>query len=145
MAIALLTLPFAEEEYGNPPGGLWKLRDGIESEFLHQMHRVFSPLILTRRSCSAAMRSLCAQTKLRAARNEKNVRPSPVYPTARELALIQNEVRWNIPGFEEILPPPMKLGHAKKRRPRRRGRGRHPGSERPDLPSRTGEEVDRAV
>ena len=58
---------------------------------------------------------------VRAVRDEKNVRPSPVYPTARELALIQNEVQWHIPGFEEILPPPMKLGPGgKKRRPRRR-------------------------
>lgn len=121
LAIALLTLPFAERENGNQPGGLWKLHDGIEAEFLHMMHKIFSPLALTRRSCSAAMRSLCAQTKLRAVRDEKNVRPSPVYPTARELALIQNEVQWHIPGFEEILPPPMKLGPGgKKRRPRRR-------------------------
>lgn len=126
LVIALLTLPFAEEANGNAPGGLWKLHDGIEPEFFHLIHKVFAPLILTRRSCSAAVRSLCAQTKLRAVRNEKNVRPFPVYPTARELALIQNEVQWHIPGFEDVLPPPMKLGVPGKRRPRRRHRRRNP-------------------
>ena len=125
LAIALLTLPFAEKETGSRVGSLWKLHDGIESEFLHLMHKVFSPLILTRRSCSAALRSLCAQAKLRAVRSEKNVHPSPVYPTARELALIQNEVQWHIPGFEELLPPPVKLGPPGKRRPRRHHRRRH--------------------
>ena len=138
LAIALLTLPFAEEQNGNPPGGLWKLHDGIEPEFLQLMHRIFSPLILTRRSCSAAIRSLCAQTKLRAVRNEKNVRPSPVYPTARELALIQNEVQWHLPGFEELLPPPMKLGAPGKRRPHRRRRHR-PAGEKQAAPPQNGE------
>ena len=138
LAIALLTLPFAEEQNGNPPGGLWKLHDGIEPEFLQLMHRIFSPLILTRRSCSAAIRSLCAQTKLRAVRNEKNVRPSPVYPTARELALIQNEVHWHLPGFEELLPPPMKLGAPGKRRPHRRRRHR-PAGEKQAAPPQNGE------
>lgn len=134
LAIALLTLPFAEEQNGNPPGGLWKLHDGIEAEFLQLMHRIFSPLILTRRSCSAAIRSLCAQTKLRAVRNEKNVRPSPVYPTARELALIQNEIQWHLPGFEELLPPPMKLGTPGKRRPHRHRRHRHATEKRFEQP-----------
>ena len=138
LAIALLTLPFAEERNGNPPGGLWKLHDGIEAEFLQLMHRIFSPLILTRRSCSAAIRSLCAQTKLRAVRNEKNVRPSPVYPTARELALIQNEIQWHLPGFEELLPPPMKLGAPGKRRPHRRRRHR-PAAEKQAAPPQNGE------
>ena len=136
LAIALLTLPFAEKENGNPVGSLWKHHDGIEPEFIRLMHKIFSPLVLTRRSCSAAVRSLCAQTKLRAARNEKNARPSPVYPTARELALIQNEVQWHIPGFEDVLPSPMKLGSLKKRRSRRHRR--RPVQERPALPP-TGE------
>ena len=134
LAIALLTLPFAEEQNGNPPGGLWKLHDGFEPELLHLMHRIFSPLILTRRSCSAAIRSLCAQTKLRAVRNEKNVRPSPVYPTARELALIQNEIQWHLPGFEELLPPPMKLGAPGKRRPHRHRRHRPAAEKRSEQP-----------
>ena len=146
LAVALLTLPFAERENGSQPGGLWKLHDGIESEFLHTMHRIFAPLALTRRSCSAAMRSLCAQTRLRSVRNEKNVRPSPVYPTARELALIQNEVLWHIPGFEEVLPPPMKLGAPGKRRPRRHRRRRGPQQqERPGAAPPPGEETGHAL
>ena len=122
LAMSICALPFAEETLGgNPPGGLWPQQPEIHYRLWELLHAVLAPAALTRRACSAAVRTLMIQERLKAGKLKK-LTAHPGYPHGRELAIIQNNVNWHIETLEDTLvePDPALL-----RRPssgRRRGR-----------------------
>lgn len=118
LVLALSTLPFFEEERG----GLWEYREGMETDFSERMHRLFYPMTLTRRAVAAAIRNLMAQRRLKEA--DPHAVRSSSYATARELAVIQNELQWHIPDLESRLPAVSFAPNSfrKRRRPHRRRR-----------------------
>jgi len=106
LVMSLLALPFAETKLGeNGVGGLWEYRHEIDYDLEDMLRAVMSPRAPTRRALAAAVRNLMLQTRMKEATGAKSVMRHPGYPHARELALIQNKLLWQIPDFEEIWPP----------------------------------------
>lgn len=118
LVLALCTLPFFEQERG----GLWDYSEGIECALSERMHNLFYPMTLTRRAVAAAIRNLMSQQRLKNA-DHRAVRSSS-YATARELAMIQNEIQWHIPDLESKLPAVSfdSRSFRKRRRPHHRRR-----------------------
>ena len=120
LAMSILSLPFAEEMIGgNPPGGLWRMQPEIHYRLWELIHAVLAPAALTRRACSAAVRTLMLQDRLKK-RELKKLTAHPGYPHARELAVIQNNVNWHQEDLEDKLPAPSpaqlrRPGHGKRR------------------------------
>ena len=132
LAISICTLPFAEQLIGETeePGSLWKFDNNLQDRLWDLAHAVLAPATLTRRAVGATVRTLLLQERVKNLQLKKLL-THPGYPHARELAIIQNNVLWNMENFEEALPPP--AGKAK--RPRHPGyfqgeknRGKHPVS-----------------
>ena len=130
-AVAMVALPFAEDEIGHTePGGLWEPYYGVESDLRHLVLRMFSPLVLTHRTTSDTVCNLVMQPRFFFHRKLHAIADRKGYPGAREFALIQNLVAWHIPGFEESCPLPVRTSSGPKRRRQRRrrgGRGEEPG------------------
>ena len=136
LAMSIFTLPFAEEVIGgSQPGDLWPMQPDIHYRLWELLHAVLAPAALTRRACSAAVRTLMLQERLKKG-NLKKLTNHPGYPHGRELAIIQNNVQWHIEQLEDILVPPSPalLKPNKKHR-----RGRKPGKpgSRPDTTEQT--------
>ena len=124
LAMSIFALPFAEEIIGgNQPGGLWPMQPDIHYRLWELLHAVLAPAALTRRACSAAVRTLMLQERLKKG-NLKKLTNHPGYPHGRELAIIQNNVQWHIEQLEDTLVPPSPalLKPNKKRRGRKRGK-----------------------
>ncbi len=90
---------------GNPPGCLWSMQPEIHYRLWDLLHAVLAPAALTRRACSAAVRTLMLQERLKKGEIKK-LTAHPGYPHARELAIIQNNVNWHREDLEDSLPPP---------------------------------------
>ena len=128
LAMSIFALPFAEEVIGgNPPGGLWRMQPELHYRLWELLHAVMAPAALTRRACSAAVRTLMLQERLKKIELKK-LTGHPGYPHARELAIIQNNVNWHREELEDSLPPPseaMLKRSARGSRSRGRKRKRH--------------------
>jgi len=106
LAMSIFGLAFAEDVIGgNPPGGLWPMQPEIHYRLWDLLHAVLAPAALTRRACSAAVRTLMLQERLKNGEIKK-LTAHPGYPHARELAVIQNNVNWHREDLEDSLPPP---------------------------------------
>ena len=124
LAMSIFALPFAEEVIGgNQPGDLWPMQPDIHYRLWELLHAVLAPAALTRRACSAAVRTLMLQDRLKKG-NLKKLTNHPGYPHGRELAIIQNNVQWHIEQLEDTLVPP---SPALLKPNRKRRRGRKPG------------------
>jgi len=130
LAMSICTLPFAEDILGgNPPGGLWPQQQEIHYRLWELLHAVLAPAALTRRACSAAVRTLMIQERLKKGQLKK-LTMHPGYPHGRELAIIQNNVNWHIETLEETLvePSPELLKHPSRNRHRGRKPKKQPGT-----------------
>ena len=85
------------------------------------LHAVLAPAALTRRACSAAVRTLMLQERLKAGKLKK-LTAHPGYPHGRELAIIQNNVNWHIETLEDTLVEPDPTLLKRPSSGRRRGR-----------------------
>ncbi|MBO5724231.1 MAG: CCA tRNA nucleotidyltransferase [Lentisphaeria bacterium] len=134
LAISICTLPFAEQLIGGhtEPGSLWQFDSNLQDRLWDLAHAVLGPATLTRRAAGAAVRTLLLQERLKSLLLKK-LTSHPGYPHGRELAIIQNNVLWNMENFEESLPPP--TGKAK--RPRHPGYFRGGKSNKIQLPADT--------
>ena len=129
LAMSIFTLPFAEEVIGgNPPGGLWPMQPELHYRLWDLLHAVLAPAALTRRACTAAVRTLMLQEKLKKGQL-KRLTEHPGYPHGRELAVIQNNVNWHLETLEASLPPSSPA--ALKRSQRKRDRNRRPRPQKP--------------
>ncbi len=125
LVMSLLALPFLEKDFGDASqGGLWEYRPGMEYGFKDAIGALIEPRAPTRRAIAASIRTLLLQPRLKKASSCKKTQRHPGYPHARELAIIQNEVLWKIPGFEELWPAPQH--HSSDSAPFRGGRRRPP-------------------
>lgn len=138
---ALLTLPFIEKKIGdNPPGGLWTAYPGIDVDMKTLMLKVFDPHMLTKRGSAAAIRTLIFQPRLKPAKSNHRDVGKHGYSGARELAIIQNEVMWHIPDFEEACPLPDPTKTSSRSRRRRHRSRKHSDLEAMDPKSHNADE-----
>ena len=132
LAMSIFALPFAEEVIGgNPPGELWSMQPELHYRLWELLHAVLAPAALTRRACSAAVRTLMIQDRLKKGPAGKLTK-HPGYPHGRELAIIQNNVNWHIESLEDSLEAP---SPALLKRSSRGRRGRKPRPHSPERPS----------
>lgn len=107
LAIALLTLPFAEKMIGNrQPGELWEYEMEIDHTLRALISKVFTPHVTTKRAAAAAMRTLLFQPRLKQTVSNARYVGMHGYAGGRELAIIQNEIVWHIDDFESRCPQP---------------------------------------
>ncbi|MBO4632781.1 MAG: CCA tRNA nucleotidyltransferase [Lentisphaeria bacterium] len=126
LAMSIFCLPFAEEVIGGrAPGGLWDMQPEIHFRLWELLHTVLKPAALTRRACSAAVRTLMLQDRLKKGLLKK-LTGHPGYPHGRELAVIQNNVNWRMETLEDLLPPPAESFLKRSLRSRNRSRGSKP-------------------
>ena len=132
MAYALMTLPFAEKFLGHGVrGDLWEVSDTLEDELFALIRRVFKPHTIMHRSSNAATRNLLLQHRLKSLTDIDKCQFHTVYMSARELALIQNEVEWHIEDMETMLPVDSHYdpsGRSRNRRKKRRRNNRAQGN-----------------
>ena len=144
-AVAMVALPFAEDEIGRTePGGLWEPYYGVESDLRHLVLRLFSPLVLTHRTTSDTVCNLIMQPRFFAHRKLHAMADRKGYPGAREFAIIQNLLAWRIPAFEDSCPLPVRTASnsPKRRRPPRRRHGRGDRNSSPDASGGTEKTAD---
>jgi poly(A) polymerase len=136
LAAATIALPLLEESLGRSPGELWEYVPGMEHEVRELVYQAFLPNLLPKRISVGAMSILMLQPRLREGRVGPRTLRHPRYWHARELALLQNEVHWDDPGFHEACPriemptyfrPEREESDGKPRRRRRSGRRRSGG------------------
>jgi hypothetical protein len=94
---------------------------------------LFKPLALTRRACAAAVRNFLPQVRLKAGERLPRRVQAAGYSTAREMALIQNEVQWHIEDFETRIPQSFRMNGkpGKRKKKNRHNRDRRPGNGNP--------------
>ena len=129
-AVSKAIKAYAEEVIGgNPPGGLWQQQAELHDRMWDLLHAVLAPAALTRRACSAAVRTLLLQDRIRKGQLKK-LSSHPGYPHGRELAIIQNNVNWHIETLEDTLvePDPALLKRPSSGRRRGRRAKNDPGS-----------------
>jgi len=134
-AIAMLTLPFVELHYGetHEPGGLWAYYPGIESDMKGLIRDIFHPMCLTHRTTADTVCNLMMQPKLHALKKFRDMVNRNGYSSARELAIIQNILIWNIADFEERCPVPERMSRPTIRRKRGRPHQRMSRKDEKDL------------
>ncbi len=122
LVYALFTLPFIEAKYKREPGELWPDESEQDELFRSVLLKVFRPHPVIRKVNEYAVKNLLWQTRFRTAQNIQQYFQSPGYANARELASIQNELKWNNPGFEAGCPvhPVFQPGTGRKKRRRHR-------------------------
>ncbi len=103
MMTGLFCLPFVEEQFGSEPGQVWPAEDTTYAVIRNMIRQVTAPHAITRvQGCNAAS-LLYMQSYLFARKKIHNFNRTG-YPAARELAAIQNELKWNQEDFETFYP-----------------------------------------
>ncbi len=122
LAMATLALPFVEQAATGAVGELWPKK--------HALHRIrevleviFLPQNMMKCMQQSAERILELQPLLKMMSPEdRDIREARSYSHARELAVIQNIVRWHDPELEGFWPPDGTGGRTGRKRRKHRGR-----------------------
>ncbi len=123
LAMATLALPFVEEAMTGTVGGLWPKKHALH-RIREVLETIFQPQNMMKCMQQSAERVLEFQPLLKAmSPDDRDIVDARSYAHARELAVIQNIVRWHEPELEACWPIGGGGGRfSRKRRKNHRGR-----------------------